>query len=279
MISPYASDYEELLGWHDAMPNEIYHQNPGLSKSSLDLVHKSINHLLSREIVRKETPAMALGTAAHSAVLEPETWPAEFCRGPEVDRRNKKWKEAAKEAKDNGQMILPPGDFDKVDHIAAAVHGVDDPVIKAIKEGKGIAEGSLFVTDPVSGALIKCRPDYMLPLDRICFDLKTTKDASASEFARSCGSFRYDVQAALYSDCLSWEFDGDWQFIFGAVESSPPFNTAIYTLSDRDIEIGREIYMEDIARYMSWSDGYEPEVGYQAGRAILTVPKYFRRKN
>jgi exodeoxyribonuclease VIII len=189
-------------------------------------------------------------------------------------------RKTAKLATANDQIILPPGDFDKVDVMSRAALSLNHPVINCVLDGEGIPEGSLFAAEPSTGALVKVRPDYIIPDRRVILDVKTTKDASPEGFARSCGQYRYDVQDALYTDLSAQYFGGDsddWEFLFLAVENTPPFNAAIYRLSEADIEYGRMAYLADIRKYMSWADGYEEQTGYQEGEMTLTIPGYFRR--
>ena len=51
--------------------NEKYHSSPGISASGLKAIHKkSVYHFLNQKPF--ESSAMALGTAVHCAMLEPE---------------------------------------------------------------------------------------------------------------------------------------------------------------------------------------------------------------
>lgn len=137
IASPYADDHpSDLIGWHSDMSNEDYHSGPGVSKSSLDLIHKSIAHLQNRSLVRIETPAMVLGTAVHTAILEPHLWPDGYLRGPDADRRAKEWKEAQEEADRYGLILMKRDDFDKVDMMAASVASHPNPIIQLITEGR-----------------------------------------------------------------------------------------------------------------------------------------------
>ena len=278
--SPYASDHQEILGWHDSMSNEDYHSGPGLSKSSLDLIHKSVNHFLSRSAVRKETPAMRLGTAVHSAILEPDDWPGGYVRGPGVDARTAEWKEVSEQALASGRVLLPPDDYDKVEMMRESVLSIDNKYVDLIKDSSGIAEGSLFGEDPMTGALLKIRPDYIIPEKKLIIDVKSSKNARPAEFARSAGIFRYDVQAALYSDVAAthWDSDADkWEFVFLVVENQPPFNAAVYHLHYGDVEEARREYLADINKYMQFAEGYEVDCGYGGENTCLKIPVYIRR--
>ena len=51
--------------------NEVYHSSPGISASGLKTIHKkSVYHFLKQKPF--ESSAMALGSAVHCAMLEPE---------------------------------------------------------------------------------------------------------------------------------------------------------------------------------------------------------------
>ena len=61
-----------LHGLHDDLPARCYHRSMGISKSNLDLIHRSPALFdLARQSPRPSTPAQALGTAVHLLVLEP----------------------------------------------------------------------------------------------------------------------------------------------------------------------------------------------------------------
>ncbi len=72
-------------GVYDNIPNAEYHGGPGISKSGLDLIHRSPMHY--RAVVtaandnRVPTPAQAIGTAAHALILEPAEFTKEYCLG------------------------------------------------------------------------------------------------------------------------------------------------------------------------------------------------------
>src|SRR5512143_2802984 len=55
-----------------------YHAAPGYSKSDLDLIARSPAHWKYGE--RVTTPAMRLGAAVHTCVLEPDQWERRYAR-------------------------------------------------------------------------------------------------------------------------------------------------------------------------------------------------------
>ena len=59
-------------GVYRDIPIDQYHGGSGISKSGLDLIHRSPALFdLARQSPRPSTPAQALGTAVHLLVLEP----------------------------------------------------------------------------------------------------------------------------------------------------------------------------------------------------------------
>jgi exodeoxyribonuclease VIII len=69
-------------GIYSGIPNADYHHGPGISKSGLDLISRSPLHykaVLDAENDNEPTPAQAIGTALHCAVLEPDVFVQEYC--------------------------------------------------------------------------------------------------------------------------------------------------------------------------------------------------------
>lgn len=69
-------------GVYEGIPNSEYHSGPGISKSGLDLVHRSPMHynaVVTSANDRTPTPAQEIGTAVHMAILEPEEFAKTYC--------------------------------------------------------------------------------------------------------------------------------------------------------------------------------------------------------
>lgn len=69
-------------GVYSGISNADYHGGPGISKSGLDLIHRSPMHykaVLDSTNDNQPTPAQALGTAAHSLILEPAEFVKHYC--------------------------------------------------------------------------------------------------------------------------------------------------------------------------------------------------------
>lgn len=69
-------------GVYEGIPNADYHGGPGISKSGLDLIHRSPMHykaVIDSANDNQPTAAQAIGTAAHCLILEPAEFPKLYC--------------------------------------------------------------------------------------------------------------------------------------------------------------------------------------------------------
>jgi exodeoxyribonuclease VIII len=222
------------------MPNDAYHAHAGINKSGLDLVHRSPAHY-AYGARREPTRAMALGTATHCAVLEPERFADEYLLLRDVkDRRASEYKQSIKVH--DAERVLVSTEADKVAGMQESVHA-------QYAMPKGHAEISAFCTCPDTGVLMKARFD-LLTDNGVAVDLKTTQDASREAFAKSVYNYRYHCQAAFYSrvyEIITGEPLERFEFL--AVESDPPHATLAHHLDSEALEFGRVEIMRDLETY------------------------------
>lgn len=170
-----------------------------------------------------------------------------------------------------GKELLKQDEYDDVMAMAGSLMNHPAGTYLLSMPG-GSAELSLYWTDPVSGVLCKCRPDFMIePCDQfpngLLLDLKTTEDASPAWFAKSAYNFGYHIQAAWYcwGFMMAFGTKAPPPFIFGAVEKSAPYASAFYSASDDQITLGSIRYRELLNAYSGclrsgrWP-GYSTEV-------------------
>lgn len=231
------------------LTNAEYHARPEVSKSGLDLIHRSPLHFWDRylnpnRVAEPPTDAMVIGSALHIRVLEPHLFDDEYAVAPHCDRRTKEGKMiwADFEQGAAGKTLLKAEDAARIEAMAKAVHG--HKAAKFLLTMAGQAEQSYFWTDDETGEKCKCRPDWHSADGRIIVDLKTTEDASPGKFLRSSVlGWRYHVQAAFYMQGLpSAEV-----FLFVVVEKKPPFAVAVYSLPPKLIERGLEEAKADLS--------------------------------
>ena len=227
------------------IPTEEYHRHGSVSKSQLDQFAKSPAHYLaSLTTPRKETPAMRIGSIFHGMVLEPER--VKIAVAPQCDKRTKEGK-ATWEAfclENAGAEIVTADEGEMLNGMVKSV--MAHPAARALLSGPGIAEGSCWWHDEQSGELCRCRPDFYRE-DGIIVDLKSTDDANLEGFARSVAKYRYEVQAAMYSDGVSAAtLKPVHGFAFVAVEKSAPFAVQCFQLDFQALEAGRITYQRNL---------------------------------
>ena len=223
------------------MTNKQYHSMVEyLSKSSLDQLHKSpANFQAYIQGEKKEpTASMVFGSLVHSVLFDQD----DFAIMPSCDRRTKEGKmlyEAFLETSEGKELIVTSEQHEHALRIAQAV-AIHPKAAALLSEG--VAEKPVF--GELGGMPAKCKPDFHNTKFNVLVDLKTTNDASPTEFAKSVWNFRYHVQAALYMDLTNAK-----RFFFIAVEKEAPFNCEIYELDEESIAIGRAEYLADIETY------------------------------
>ena len=195
---------------HPKMSFAEYRQLPGVNISSLLEVDPSPkNYLHELAQPSNSSSAMRLGSAAHTAVLEPMEFlrgyvlqPDEFPDGKGVMKRTsgalKSVKEWRAEQAEKGKQWVSSGEY------ATAVKIAEE--VKAHPEAKKIlAEGDPEVTitwdDPVTGMLCKARLDWVR--DDCFADLKTSRHPKPNDFARAAANLKYHVRMAWYQWGLS----------------------------------------------------------------------------
>jgi hypothetical protein len=236
-----------------AMNNTDYHAHAAISKSHLDQVAKSPLHYWARyldpnRVVPEPTPAMAIGSAVHTHVLELDQWDACYVSAPDgIDRRTKAGKAEweAFTAAATGRTVLPKADADLVMRMAHSVFS--HPAAAMLLALPGKAETTHMWTDAATGLQCKCRPDWLTDDGRLLVDLKTTEDASARGFAKSIAQWRYHVQASWYLDGIE-QATGTRpeQFLFLCVEKKAPYAVAVYAADAEMIAAGAQAAARDL---------------------------------
>lgn len=113
----------------------------------------------------------------------------------------------------------------------------------AVLLDEGEAESSLYWHHPETGALLKCRPDWMRP-DHVLVDLKFVRNASEAGFARDGSAHNYHMQDAHYCNGYETLTGHKPSFIFIAVEKDGPLGRDVY----KPILVGVYYYGQDDQR-------------------------------
>lgn len=268
------------LGLHDDIAENDYFASPGISKHGLDLINQSGAHYKEKKI--EETKALIYGGAFHMMVLEPDKFDSRYVVNDMFDsfRSNdaKAWRQAENDA---GRRVIS---IKEHNHMIAMHKTIRDHEYASIllDSESGKAEASAYWIDKDKSIwngldptyrLCRCRPDFINEAHSVVIDLKTTICAGYSLFGKQCANFRYHVQASFYLDGLRNIGVKVKKFIFVAIEKEPPYSIGIYYLDVRAMQLGRQIYQQDMLKYHDFMDkeewpSYEPHV------RTLELPKY-----
>jgi len=247
---------------------EDYRALDAINWSSLKRYDRSPAHY--REALLQpmsQTPAMLVGSAVHTLVLEGEAvYQERYAVAPEgIDRRTKAGKEAwAQFEQDSSGKDVLTADQN------ATICGMGAAVLAHPRAGKLLSlcmrkELSLTWNDFETGLKCKARPDGWAESEGLVIDLKTTDDASFSAFSRTVAKYQYHGQAAFYLDGLRAAGGRAEQFLFIVVEKTAPYGVAVFLADDEMLAAGRQRaagYLSEHAECLaigSWP-GYPVEV-------------------
>lgn len=247
------------------MPNEAYHSYQGISKSGLDLINRSPAHYHFRA-PRKTSRTLELGTALHTAVLEPERFATEYVKLKNTKVRTaSEYKEAVKVH--TSERVLVAGELANIESIQETVRSL--PHISEVLDSCDLFEVSGLVE--YEGVMLRIRLDSLSTRDLVAVDLKTTQNSSREDFAKSVYNYRYHVQDAFYSfvfELIAGKPLNAFKFL--AVENDPPHCPMIYTLDDEAKRIG----LEEAIRNLDTFKQADMMQGYEQTNEPLMLPSW-----
>ena len=220
---------------------------------------KQFKYSLTHELV-KQTKAMADGTAVHAFFLERDKFKTDFIIKPADMRLNTK---AGKEwAQEHQSKIII--DSELGNNLYEMEKSFMDSPARLIYDKQGQSELSYFWDDLglVKG---KCRPDWISNDGNIVVDIKTTTDASPYGFQKSIANWGYHLQLGWYLRGLQKLGLPAKEFIFIAIEKTPPFSVGVYRANKDMItyandEINNLVYDIDESLKSDDFPDYTPEI-------------------
>jgi exodeoxyribonuclease VIII len=256
------------------MPFEQYLAVDAISAHGLMQIERSPAHFdHARRQTHAPTPAQALGTLTHLAILEPEEYARRVRVAPDCDRRTKAGKEVyaafdAEVGQIPGAVVVTPDQDARARGMREAV--MHQPFARAL-----LADGHAEVTLrwDLEATACKARPDFICVGHEAIVDLKTAADASPDAFAKSAGNWRYHLQTAWYADAAVTCGLGERAFVFLVVEPEPPHAAALYQLDEVSVESGRARYRRALDIYRECAAvGRWP--GYSHQIQTIGVPRW-----
>ena len=236
--------------------NDEYHSyKEAISKSRLSRMSVCPKYFKwCEDNPQKKSDELLEGSAFHKLVLEPDTFDDEFVVAPHFDRRTKVGKQ---EYADFCKMVEETGKEVLTDEQYEMICGMRDSVVAnpySAKLIKGNIEQSMYFTDDMTGVACKVRPDVWREVTDglVIIDLKSTRSALPTDFARDVVKFNYDLQAYMYSYGVSKIFNVPMEkisFVFIAVEKKPPYLVNVMQAHSTVLEKGSADFREYIGMY------------------------------
>lgn len=242
------------------IPFKEYLELDYVNKHQLDDINHSIRRWLwNKKCPREPTEAMIIGSATHTAVLEPDLFEQQYAVAP---RKAGKAEYEAFVAECGDRIPLKPDVVADINAMSNVVrkHPVMAPLLGVphIVEGTAIAE--TFGVYPWG---VKVRPDLYVPTAGIIVDLKTARSVNVNHIKYAIKDFRYHVQAALYIDVMrKVELEVN-DFIFVFVEKNAPNDVYCVRLDKASIALGRIDYLNNMDRMFEY---------YEKGDRMWTGP-------
>jgi hypothetical protein len=194
---------------------DLYLQWPELSQSVLKVGRKSMRHLKAcwdEEVRTEPTDDMILGSALHTAFLEPELMPDRVVKWTGGTRRGEAWNAFRLEHYD--KYILTP-----------VMHEKLVGMCKSLRQHLEVRM--------VNGVRMKSRIDALTADPLI--DLKKVADGDKGLFRKNMFHFGYHIQGYIYTQLFERE-----RFLLMTVEDFPPYDVLPWELSPEVLKMGRD---------------------------------------
>jgi len=228
------------VGLHKHVPMDRYLSMAAIGSTELGWLATSplyFRYMMDSR-TRPDSDAMALGTAVHMAVLEPDLFEATYCDEPCVDgidssrpRATKAYREAVAEMETSGRIVLKGDTAFQVRAMAAAVRG--NP--HAAKLLDKAPERELTIRWDRDGRACRGRADMLG--EGVLADLKTTRSLkNFSPFAIT--RLGYYRQLAMYRAGLRQLGRTVNHVLIVAVENVEPFDVACYAMDEAALIAG-----------------------------------------
>lgn len=230
---------------YENLPAEDYFAIEAASNSGLKLVRRSPAHFKYKE-EKEPTPAMAMGTHLHMALLEPERFATHYVVATEaLDKRSAYYKGLVKDV--GADRVLTLTDHRKLIGMQDAAYR--NKRFAAYMKAPGRNELSVVATDPETGVQVKCRFDRIGD-STFALDVKKCQDARGVEFTKPITNYGYYQQVAFYSDVWFWATGERLkEFPLFAIEEESPHGTMFHDLDEVALELGRLHYREALNTY------------------------------
>ena len=224
----------------------------------------------------EDSDALAFGRLFHSAVFEPDTLPLAYAvwKRSDGNRVGAKYKEFV-EANAPAEVVREV-DYLRALEVRDAVNS--HPVAQKLLARKGERETVVQWTDAETGLACKCRFDYLITDGRPTnVDAKSTGSARLDSWAYSAhiAKWKYHGQAGYYRDGAKAALGLDVATKHIAVQSQPPYEVHVFTLSPDMVWQGSDLAHRLLAELAACQESGEWPWKYP-NDDVIDLPAYMR---
>lgn len=243
------------------MKNEIKSDMPFNEYLEVKACHKSAlkhtdtaKHLKLFESTPINSDPLRVGKIFHSMLLEgmdikdipiyaDQEWIAkkDHPDGKSINDQKKEFKETVELYFNNEQ------EKEEIESMVKAIQ--ENPLAKSLLSGDGIAEASLFWTDPKTGLPCKTRLDWMRS-DDVLVEIKSCADPSPEGFGKQIYNLDYQIGAWFNREGFREVFGRDIAgFVFIAIGKKAPHAVGVYSMNAHDFDGGEIKGVPQMIRY------------------------------
>lgn len=253
------SDFEKLGTVSEQrldVPAAVYHASKGVSNSVLQKIYPTPAHLKAyldnreSEDDGEEIPEhFMIGTLVHQTILEPEKeWPSVVVKPSDVRYNTASGKAWKAEQLAAGKTIFTRTAYET---LVGCVTSLAKHRFMQMVMRSGQPEVSAWWVRP--DVVLRSRFDWVPGgIANYLMDIKTVRSAAPKEFQRAAWNFGWFQKAAFYLDIYNATRglrSERSEFLYVAVEKTPPYCVALYRVSQHSLEWGRGQYEMDLLTY------------------------------
>ena len=269
------------VGLHPSATEHEYRLWPAANYSVLKNFRYTPIHVYQELTDPSETTdAMELGTALHTAILEPESFHGKYVRGAAGNLTRKGPKDENEQIKfDNpGKTLIRDKEWPKLMAQRASV--LNHPRAAEVLSSEGYTELAYVWRDPMTDVLCKARVDKLgstrdgwpVVLDAKGFGERggrlTDQAIESVIFDR-----QYHIQAAHYTNGLNVLAPSQRRFVFLFIEKSAPFACRMVEIDAAALELGQRQLARWLKR-LKHCEETEHWPGWGTDFDALGVPHY-----
>ena len=229
------------------MPNNVYHNTPGISSSTIRRFGQSQAHALQEEM--EDSHALRFGSAAHALIVEGEdvfNKEVACLVGSPYTQANKDLK---RDFEKRGLTVINTKDRETIYNMKNSLDIYGDTALNPTEtDYPGVfnspSEIALFWFE--NDMLCKVKSDMLrYPMSGayddktiVLVDYKTTQSVKPKDFTGSVKKYQYDLQAAWYKRAFEQAGFTVADFMFVAQEKKHPYASKVFKMKHEDMDAG-----------------------------------------